>query len=133
MGKRSLPVGLASTAPACVHLPNATQTRIIVTMNARELLHFFGLRCCLRAQWEIREVAERMLGLVRRAAPTIFAGGWRFNPYNNDADNWETPWVITALMKAGLQPTESHVKAGLDFIKGVFEFVCRRCSVIFID
>ncbi len=53
-------------------LPNAAETKIVVTMNARELLHFFRVRCCNRAQWEIREMAERMLGLVKGAAPTIF-------------------------------------------------------------
>jgi thymidylate synthase (FAD) len=53
-------------------LPNAAATRIIVTMNARELRHFFTLRCCLRAQWEIRGLAELMLGLVRDAAPVLF-------------------------------------------------------------
>ena len=53
-------------------LPNAAATRIIVTMNARELRHFFRLRCCQRAQWEIRELAERMLGLARGAAPVLF-------------------------------------------------------------
>jgi thymidylate synthase (FAD) len=55
-------------------LPNTATTRIIVTMNARELRHFFRLRCCLRAQWEIRELAERMLGLARVAAPVLFEG-----------------------------------------------------------
>jgi thymidylate synthase (FAD) len=55
-------------------LPNAAETRIVVTMNARELRHFFTLRCCLRAQWEIRGVAERMLGLARAAAPALFEG-----------------------------------------------------------
>ena len=55
-------------------LPNAAATRIIVTMNARELRHFFTLRCCLRAQWEIRGLAERMLGLCRCAAPVLFEG-----------------------------------------------------------
>lgn len=54
-------------------LPNASETKIIVTMNARELLHFFKQRCCLRAQWEIREMAEEMLKLVKKVAPTIFA------------------------------------------------------------
>ncbi len=54
-------------------LPNACETRMIVTMNARELLHFFSLRCCKRAQWEIRAVAEEMLRLCREVAPTIFA------------------------------------------------------------
>jgi thymidylate synthase (FAD) len=53
-------------------LPNATETKIIVTMNGRELLHFFGVRCCERAQWEIRAMAVEMLKLVRPIAPTIF-------------------------------------------------------------
>ncbi len=53
-------------------LPNAAETKIIVTMNARELLHFFRQRCCNRAQWEIRRMAEKMLKLARKAAPTIF-------------------------------------------------------------
>ncbi|MCM0081201.1 FAD-dependent thymidylate synthase [Geomonas sp. Red32] len=53
-------------------LPNATETKILVTMNARELLHFFGVRCCERAQWEIRAMAIEMLRLVRPVAPTIF-------------------------------------------------------------
>lgn len=54
-------------------LPNACETRMIVTMNARELLHFFSLRCCQRAQWEIRAVADEMLRLCKEAAPTLFA------------------------------------------------------------
>ena len=54
-------------------LPNACTTNIIVTMNARELRHFFSLRCCNRAQWEIRELANKMLELVKPVAPTIFA------------------------------------------------------------
>ena len=53
-------------------LPNAAETKIVVTMNARELLHFFRVRTCNRAQWEIREMAERMLALVKGVAPTIF-------------------------------------------------------------
>lgn len=53
-------------------LPNAACTKIITTMNARELLHFFKLRCCERAQWEIREMATRMLALVKKEAPFIF-------------------------------------------------------------
>ncbi|MEW5760932.1 MAG: FAD-dependent thymidylate synthase, partial [Candidatus Thermoplasmatota archaeon] len=54
-------------------LPNSAQTNIIVTMNARELLHFFNLRCCEKAQWEIRELANKMLAKVKKVAPTIFA------------------------------------------------------------
>lgn len=55
-------------------LPNATQTRIMVTMNARELRHFFRLRLCRRAQWEIREAALEMLKRVKSVAPALFAG-----------------------------------------------------------
>ncbi|MBQ9043317.1 MAG: FAD-dependent thymidylate synthase, partial [Eggerthellaceae bacterium] len=54
-------------------LPNAAETKIVVTMNIRELLHFFTLRCCNRAQWEIRELAWKMLELVKPTAPFIFA------------------------------------------------------------
>ena len=53
-------------------LPNAAETKIVITMNVRELLHFFELRCCNRAQWEIRELAHRMLELARPTAPFIF-------------------------------------------------------------
>ncbi len=53
-------------------LPNAASTNIVVTMNARELLHFFELRCCLHAQWEIRKVAWEMLKKVKKVAPKIF-------------------------------------------------------------
>jgi thymidylate synthase (FAD) len=53
-------------------LPNSTETKIIMTMNARELLHYFGLRCCQRAQWEIRAMSIEMLRLVKRVAPVIF-------------------------------------------------------------
>ena len=54
-------------------LPNAVETKIVVTMNARELLHFFSLRCCNRSQWEIRALAHTMLSLVKEIASTIFA------------------------------------------------------------
>lgn len=53
-------------------LPNACETEMVCTFNARELLHVFSLRCCLRAQWEIRGVANEMLRLARGAAPHIF-------------------------------------------------------------
>ncbi|MDN3514879.1 MAG: FAD-dependent thymidylate synthase [Candidatus Brocadia sp.] len=53
-------------------LPNATETKIIITMNARELLHFFRVRCCNRAQWEIRDMATEMLRLVKQVSPHIF-------------------------------------------------------------
>ena len=54
-------------------LPNACETRMVVTMNARELMHFFSLRCCKRAPWEIRAVADEMLRLCKEVAPEIFA------------------------------------------------------------
>lgn len=69
--------GEAGQQDARYLLPNAAETKIVVTMNARELLHFFRVRCCNRAQWEIRDMAERMLRLVREAAPTIFG---RYGP-----------------------------------------------------
>ena len=53
-------------------LPGACETKIIMTMNARELLHFFGERTCMRAQWEIREMATQMLKQVREVCPVIF-------------------------------------------------------------
>lgn len=54
-------------------LPNAAETKFVFTMNARELLHFFTLRCCERAQWEIRKLADEILRLVKPVAPVIFA------------------------------------------------------------
>ncbi|MEM2900880.1 MAG: FAD-dependent thymidylate synthase [Thermoplasmata archaeon] len=53
-------------------LPNAAKTNIVVTMNARELMHFFRLRTCNRAQWEIREAANLMLNEAKKIAPKIF-------------------------------------------------------------
>lgn len=54
-------------------LPNACETKIVCTFNARSLLNFFSHRCCNRAQWEIRDLANRMLEEVRSVAPCIFA------------------------------------------------------------
>lgn len=54
-------------------LPNACETKIIVTMNARSLMNFFTHRCCNRAQWEIKAVADEILRLVCGVAPTLFA------------------------------------------------------------
>ena len=53
-------------------LPNACDTKMIVTMNARSLMNFFHHRCCNRAQWEIHELADLMLAEVYRVAPNIF-------------------------------------------------------------
>ncbi|QKQ99492.1 FAD-dependent thymidylate synthase [Metallosphaera tengchongensis] len=53
-------------------LPNGVNTNLVVTMNARELYNFFGLRICSRAQWEIRAVAWLMLDEVRKVHPRLF-------------------------------------------------------------
>lgn len=52
--------------------PQAVPTALIMTMNVRELRHFFSLRCCNKAQWEIRQLADAMLTICRREAPTLF-------------------------------------------------------------
>ena len=52
--------------------PQAVPTTLVMTMNARELRHFFSLRCCNRAQWEIRRMADEMLKQCRKAAPELF-------------------------------------------------------------
>lgn len=52
--------------------PNACETKIVVTMNARSLMNFFKHRCCNRAQWEIQNLAIQMLKLVREKSPTLF-------------------------------------------------------------
>jgi thymidylate synthase (FAD) len=53
-------------------LPNAAETKIVVTMNARELRHFFKVRCCRRAQWEINALAWQMRGMVKTLSPFLF-------------------------------------------------------------
>lgn len=53
--------------------PNACETKVILTMNVRTLLHFFSLRCCNRAQWEIRNMAKQMLIEVKKVYPELFA------------------------------------------------------------
>lgn len=52
--------------------PNACETKIVVTMNLRTLIHFFELRCCNRAQWEIRNLAIEMLRLLKEVYPSLF-------------------------------------------------------------
>ena len=55
-------------------LPGACETRMMVTMNVRELRHFFSLRMCSRAQWEIRGVADAMLAICKKVVPELFYG-----------------------------------------------------------
>ena len=54
-------------------LPNACDTKMVATFNARSLLNFFRHRCCNRAQWEIKALADEMLRLVLEVAPALFA------------------------------------------------------------
>lgn len=70
--KRAVQAGIPKEDARYI-LPNATQTTIVMTMNARELRHFFSLRCCNRAQWEIRAMADEMLKLCKEKCPVIFA------------------------------------------------------------
>jgi thymidylate synthase (FAD) len=53
-------------------LPQATASRLVLTMNCRSLLNFFAHRCCSRAQWEIRALARAMLGMCRHVLPAVF-------------------------------------------------------------
>ena len=53
--------------------PNACETKMVVTMNARSLYNFFNKRCCNRAQWEIRELADLMLVECEKVAPILFS------------------------------------------------------------
>ncbi len=54
-------------------LPQAAETKIVITMNCRSLHHFFHLRCCSRAQWEVRRVADMMLAICKEKLPALFA------------------------------------------------------------
>ena len=70
--QKQLGAGEKSNEDARFVLPNACETRIMVTMNVRELRHFFSLRMCNRAQWEIRKMAEEMFRLCFETAPALF-------------------------------------------------------------
>ncbi len=92
-------------------LPNATETQIVITANARALLDFFTLRTCNNAQWEIRELAFAMLRLVKRAAPALFvrAGATCVRGYCNEPNGPECPRYI-----AVKNPVAARRRAGLD-------------------
>lgn len=65
--------GEAANQDARFVLPQAAETKIVVTMNCRELLHFFEHRCCSRAQWEIRQLANMLLDICRQKLPAVFS------------------------------------------------------------
>ena len=71
--QKKLGSGETANQDARFVLPNACETRILMTMNVRELRHFFSLRMCNRAQWEIREMATQMHRLCMETAPDLFA------------------------------------------------------------
>ena len=71
--QKKLGKGEKSNEDARFVLPNACETRLVVTMNVRELRHFFSLRMCNRAQWEIRKMAEEMYRICFDTAPALFA------------------------------------------------------------
>jgi thymidylate synthase (FAD) len=77
-------------------LPNAAETQIVITANARALLDFFTLRTCNNAQWEIRELAFAMLRLVKKAAPGLFvrAGATCVRGYCNEPNGPDCPRYI---------------------------------------
>jgi len=77
-------------------LPNAAETQIVITANARALLDFFTLRTCNNAQWEIRELAFEMLRIVKRIAPELFrkAGATCVRGYCNESNGPECPRYI---------------------------------------
>lgn len=52
--------------------PQGLKTNIVVTVNARELLHMASERMCVRAQWEIREMVSEMVRLAKVVAPILF-------------------------------------------------------------
>ena len=91
-------------------LPNAAETQIVITANARALLDFFTLRTCNNAQWEIRELAFAMLRLVKRAAPALFvrAGATCVRGYCNEPNGPECPRYI-----AVKNPVAARRQAGL--------------------
>ncbi len=65
-------VGEEANQDARFILPQGVETKIVVTMNCRELLHFFRERGCARVQWEIRNLAEEMLKICKEELPCVF-------------------------------------------------------------
>ncbi len=104
-------------------LPNAAETQIVVTANARALLDFFTLRTCNNAQWEIRELAFAMLRLAKRAAPALFvrAGATCVRGYCNEPNGPECPRYIVvknpvaARRRAGVGE-DGPVRANVDIV-----------------
>lgn len=93
-------------------LPNACETKLVMTMNARCLFNFFKERCCNRAQWEIREVANQMLDLVLDVAPNVFAHAGATCTYGSCKEGKMT--CGTPVMPREKQPKKIKIKEGED-------------------
>jgi len=91
-------------------LPNAAETQIVITANARALLDFFSLRTCNNAQWEIRELGFAMLRLAKRAAPLLFvrAGASCVRGYCNEPNGPECPRYVVVR-----NPVAARRRAGI--------------------
>jgi len=96
-------------------LPNAAETQIVITANARALLDFFTLRTCNNAQWEIRELAFAMLRLSKRAAPLLFAnaGASCVRGYCNEPNGPECPRYIVVKNPVAKRRREAEAESAL--------------------
>ncbi|UCD15881.1 MAG: FAD-dependent thymidylate synthase [Candidatus Omnitrophota bacterium] len=83
-------------------IPQASQTKIVITMNVRQLLHFFGERLCLRAQWEIRTLASEMFSLSKEVLPEVFSSaGPKCKVCGGCPENNETCPLYPAALELG--------------------------------
>ena len=87
-------------------LSGATETRFVITTNARQLRHMFNLRCCIRAQWEIRELFLGLLQAYREIAPNIF--------HKTGASCEELGYCPEGRMSCGRAPTLDELSARRD-------------------
>lgn len=86
-------------------LPQATATQLLVTMNARELNHFFSLRCCGHAQWEIQAVAWKMLTICQEVHPIVFE--------NSGPKCFKNGYCVESESQScGLKPLKKEVSGG---------------------
>ena len=95
-------------------LPNAAETQIVVTANARALLDFFTLRTCNNAQWEIRDCAMQMLRLAKKVAPSLFvrAGASCVRGYCNEPNGPECPRYVLITNPVSTRRRASITEAG---------------------
>ncbi len=105
--KKMQQVGITNEDARSV-LPNSCETRMIITMNARELLHYFGERCCVRAQKEIRTVANEMLRQCKEVAPIIF---------KNAGPKCTKGYCPEGKMTCGARPTMDDLKKAYELVE----------------